>query len=525
MDLTRSTNRMTKGAAINVLDFGATGDGVTDDTAAIQAAVYATGDYNSGVTPLYFPAGTYIISSPILFYAMDGLHIYGDQKVSSIIKPIGAMTPVLDAEFTALQALGYDDYTAVPACFIISTVRMTGASPLADWGTEAKNSGTWHVEIERLGFIGGDAGAIDTVAGIYAPVIAHSKFSELLFHSLLIGFKTEVTWRMLIDHCDFTYINGAAISTVDSALRSTSGTSVTLNACGIYNSKGGFALTRMSYSTLINCACDNWNRTISENGTVQAYAYSFTECTGLTLINCACEDTQFNYTKGIFNLQGTADSSTSIIGGSYATHSQAAAGTAVSTLNGGKLTLDGTRYINSSTTANCVWELLDGDVIVRNVQAGTSYPNTFSWPANVSFYGGNQSLNFSATARNVAMVAGATTTDLFGSTFSWVSTYGSYDQAAGKFTAPFEGVYKIDITLRFLGAGVETVTVNGVLPAVSLIQDQETNFDAASTGIQTYSFSTNQKMFKGGTIYTELVTTAGATGTIKLAQFSVAQIS
>ena len=49
---------------IDVRDYGATGDGVTDDTAAIQAAENAADDANSD---LYFPPGTYLISSTVEF--------------------------------------------------------------------------------------------------------------------------------------------------------------------------------------------------------------------------------------------------------------------------------------------------------------------------------------------------------------------------------------------------------------------------------------------------------------------------
>lgn len=60
----------------NVKDFGAVGDGVTDDTAAINAAIdsgsrCAPGSCQSStVTPavVYFPAGTYLISSSIIHY-------------------------------------------------------------------------------------------------------------------------------------------------------------------------------------------------------------------------------------------------------------------------------------------------------------------------------------------------------------------------------------------------------------------------------------------------------------------------
>jgi hypothetical protein len=55
MSLTRVHNRMIEGAAVNVKDFGAVGDGVTDDTAAIEAAWAAS-------KHIYFPEGTYLTS-------------------------------------------------------------------------------------------------------------------------------------------------------------------------------------------------------------------------------------------------------------------------------------------------------------------------------------------------------------------------------------------------------------------------------------------------------------------------------
>ena len=51
----------------NVMMFGATGDGTTDDTAAIQAAIATIAAIGAGT--VYFPAGTYIISGPLTIYS------------------------------------------------------------------------------------------------------------------------------------------------------------------------------------------------------------------------------------------------------------------------------------------------------------------------------------------------------------------------------------------------------------------------------------------------------------------------
>jgi hypothetical protein len=58
------------GAIKSIKDFGAVGDGSTDDTAAIQAALdagreVANDDYNGKPKALYFPAGTYLVSATL----------------------------------------------------------------------------------------------------------------------------------------------------------------------------------------------------------------------------------------------------------------------------------------------------------------------------------------------------------------------------------------------------------------------------------------------------------------------------
>lgn len=71
----------------SVKDFGATGDGSTDDTAAINRALFQLFCRNNNVATrrsLYFPAGTYLITEPIK--VPPHAKLYGEGSTSSIIK-------------------------------------------------------------------------------------------------------------------------------------------------------------------------------------------------------------------------------------------------------------------------------------------------------------------------------------------------------------------------------------------------------------------------------------------------------
>jgi hypothetical protein len=74
MSLTKVSYSLINGAYINVLDYGAKGDGTTDDTTAIQAAI----DAAYGRT-LYFPAGMYVHTGLNIH---EGIMLIGEMPMS-----------------------------------------------------------------------------------------------------------------------------------------------------------------------------------------------------------------------------------------------------------------------------------------------------------------------------------------------------------------------------------------------------------------------------------------------------------
>jgi hypothetical protein len=91
----------------NVMDFGAKGDGSTDDTAAINSAISSgsrcgQGCDSSTITPaiVFFPAGTYVVSTPLIQY-------YYTQFIGDALNP-----PTLKAAagFTGMAVIDSDPY-------------------------------------------------------------------------------------------------------------------------------------------------------------------------------------------------------------------------------------------------------------------------------------------------------------------------------------------------------------------------------------------------------------------------------
>lgn len=109
-EIFQDLNRKIDELAINVKSFGAVGDGVTDDTVAIQTAINS-----SPGGKLFFPKGEYLVTSPLLLSGstLDKFRpitkVYGDgMKETTIINGVnGRERAALEWNQTVDQATGY----------------------------------------------------------------------------------------------------------------------------------------------------------------------------------------------------------------------------------------------------------------------------------------------------------------------------------------------------------------------------------------------------------------------------------
>jgi hypothetical protein len=126
MSLTKVSYSMINGVPLNVKDFGAVGDGVTDDTTAIQAALDTPGPF--GGSCIYFPPGKYRITQTLnitLFEtALVGESISKFQSGSEIILDSGTPQTMFttinsdhsfqNLKFTSTRAVGYKTFVIGP---------------------------------------------------------------------------------------------------------------------------------------------------------------------------------------------------------------------------------------------------------------------------------------------------------------------------------------------------------------------------------------------------------------------------
>jgi hypothetical protein len=252
---------------VSVKDFGAVGDGVADDTAAIENALLASNN-------VYFPAGTYITTKAIRL--SSGKNIYGD----------GQNTTNIRRTDTTPETIGSDSVVAV----VYVSSRYNSIRDLQILG-------------DRTGLA-----TAATVDGIYfgdlGEMTNNSSFTNLIISSCNVAMHgrrsafmctfDQILCRQCVEGWKFSY--------------PVFGTSLTFNSCWIENCGTGYQFNRVLYSTMNSCGADY----VSYTSTGNPYGFGFGsrstsrgiydfESSTFTLNSCAAEN---SFGSGAVTIQG-----------------------------------------------------------------------------------------------------------------------------------------------------------------------------------------------------------------------------
>lgn len=164
---------MIKGAPINVLDFGATGNGLTDDTAAIQSAINLAQSQTQDAS-VYFPAGKYRTTSSLSIGEAKNIQLVGEGGV-----------------FTGSTIFG--DFNG--AIFYSNVAQTWSASDLV-FQSNPINNGAYGVKI-------------DSTAG---SAQVYMTFTNCTFNNLAYGVQLSNAFVCRFYNCEFASISARAVN-------------------------------------------------------------------------------------------------------------------------------------------------------------------------------------------------------------------------------------------------------------------------------------------------------------------------
>jgi hypothetical protein len=150
MTLTKATYSMIEGATVNVLDYGADKTGVTDSTAAIQAAINAANSAGGGC--VYFPSGVYTIGTTTYLTLQSNVSLMGDGPSSQLkladntpISPSLAALVAINETNILIENLYFDGNRANQA-LLVGLFRVQNCSKVlirGNWLVDCNNVGVY----------------------------------------------------------------------------------------------------------------------------------------------------------------------------------------------------------------------------------------------------------------------------------------------------------------------------------------------------------------------------------------------
>ena len=254
MALTKATNRMIKGAQVNIKDFESLSSGGTDWQPAIQAAIDSldTGsDYITGGV-IYFPVGRYYIKSPIVIRTTGE----GVEKLTSVtLQGEGIHNTIIDcaegfvgngesAQWQAIQALNptycaFKDFQVLGNNRVAIGLELEGGTPLV-------------------------AGSEILVERVFSQNFTASCF---LVHRCFMVTMTQCRSKGGVTGFDFSGGYNTSLNVENCYALNT-------NAAG-----QGFLISDVSYSNFTACGADATGR----------YGYRVRNTSGVSFDNCGAE--------------------------------------------------------------------------------------------------------------------------------------------------------------------------------------------------------------------------------------------
>lgn len=163
---------------VNVKDFGAVGDGVTDDSAAIQAAIDdVSGD---GGGSIYMPSGTFIHASTINI--PSGIKLLGDSRGDKILSG--------PTKGTILKYTGTSTGISINGSMSgLEDVALVGTASCVGYGLKLNGDGngveSW--TLKDVSFYKYTAGTALYIVGINSGYVAYGYAESLRFRECLVG--------------------------------------------------------------------------------------------------------------------------------------------------------------------------------------------------------------------------------------------------------------------------------------------------------------------------------------------------